>query len=264
MNRHILVVFVVLTLSSDRAFCAVDAGKESQDRREVALSSLKLDYSKLKSWGTTKFSYEVERRGKRMTVGTVTMKTSLSGKGLHIDDSWAVKFQGKDVRWQVKLRCRLTPMLRPESVASVGRGDDEAGTFTLNVGKEKAVVVKGESGRKTKVDYPADTVTDVSLFRLFALLPRETGVSYTFAHFMEVSELNLKGAGFIRYLGQKTIDASGKQIPLHKFEYRRGDPSSNDSIRVVAEAWLDDEGRLRKARLDGRKVLSEVSDRQQR
>jgi hypothetical protein len=134
-------------------------------------------------------------------------------------------------------------------IRSVGEGDDEVGTFTVVVGDSNATVTT-EDGQTRKIDFPADTLTDVAMFRIFTLLPTTEGATFSVGHVMEVSELNLKGPAVIAYRGLEEISLSGKTLKLHKFVYLRDD-------RTVAEAWIDSDHILRQIQLDGRKVLTE-------
>jgi hypothetical protein len=115
---------------------------------------------------------------------------------------------------------------------------------------ESDATVTSDGGQTRKIDFPADTLTDMAMFRIFALLPTIEGATFAVGHVMEVSELNLKGPAEIVYRGLEEIGMSGKMLKLHKFVYLRDD-------RTVAEAWVDSDHILRQLRLDGRKVLIE-------
>jgi hypothetical protein len=117
------------------------------------------------------------------------------------------------------------------------------------VGDSDATVTS-DGGQTRKIDFPADTLTDMAMFRIFTLLPITDGAAFSVAHVMEVSELNVKGPAEIVYRGLKEISLPGRTLKLHTFVYRR------DS-RTVAEAWVDSDHILRQVRLDGRKVLTE-------
>jgi len=152
----------------------------------------------------------------------------------------------------MKVICRRDGLLRPTTIYSAGEGDDEVGTFSVEVGDNDAVVT-ATGGRTRKIDCPADTLTDVAMFRIFTLLPRTRGATFSVGHVMEVSELNVKGPAVIAYRGPDTITLHGKSTRLYKFVYSRNG-------RTVEEAWVDSDHILRQIRIDGRKILTERSE----
>jgi hypothetical protein len=220
--------------------------------KAVPLQEAKLDVPRLKAWGTRRFSYVVDRNGERTALGTVTLRTGISGDRVDMHDSWALKWHGKDLSLDLKLACKAGGLLRPTSIRSVGKGDDEVATFTVDVGTEKAEV-KMEDGRTREMKLPADTLTDCALLRVFTLLPQEKGKSYGVGHSLEVSELNLKGPAEITCDGPDEIKLRGQRVKSVKFVFRQ-------QGRVVEEAWVDGDGVLRQVRIDGRKVLVEEPD----
>lgn len=215
----------------------------------VPLQKADLDLSRLKAWGTRSFTYGAERNGERTALGTVTMAVEVHDQQVKLTDAWDLAWQGKKVRLNLETTCRRNSLLRPTAIRSVGEGDDEVGTFTVEVGDAAATVAR-DGGRTRKIDFPADTLTDVAMFRIFTLLPRTEGAAFSVGHVMEVSELNLKGPAVIAYRGQEQIALHGSPINLHKFVYLRDG-------RTVAEAWVDGDHVLRQVRMDGRKVLTE-------
>jgi hypothetical protein len=205
--------------------------------------------SRLKGWGTRSFVYQVERGGERAVLGVVTMGVKLAEQQVTLTDTWDLTWHGKKIRLNLETTCRRNGLLRPTKIRSAGQGDDEFGTFTVDIGESHATVTT-EDGETRKIDFPADTLTDVSMFRLFTLLPRTEGAEFSVGHVMEVSELNLKGPAVIAYRGLEQITLHDKPIRLHKFAYARDG-------RTVAEAWVDSDHILRQLRIDGRKVLTE-------
>ncbi len=220
----------------------------------TALQEADLDIDRLRRWGSREFLYQVERGGEQTVLGTVTMRTDMRDDRVEIDDRWEVDWRDRKIKVELKLDCRRDNLLRPTSIQSKGEGDDEVGTFTVEVGKDKATVRADEGGTRT-IDFPADTLTDVAMFRVFTLLPRAAGATVSVGHVMEVSELNLKGAATIAYQGLDEINLHGKPTKLHKFAYARDG-------RTVAEAWVDSDHILRQLRIDGRKVLTENFSRE--
>jgi len=215
----------------------------------VPIQEVDLDLSRLKGWGTRSFTYQVEREGKRTTLGIVTMAVEVRDKQIKLSDTWDLTWRGKKVRLNLETTCRRNSLLRPTTIHSAGEGDDEVGTFSVEVGDDTATVTT-EDGRTRKIDFPADTLTDLAMFRIFTLLPHTKGATFSVGHVMEVSELNFKGPAMIAYRGREQITLHGKPISLHKFDYVRGD-------RTVTEAWVDSDQILRQVRIDGRKILTE-------
>lgn len=262
-------------------------GVSAEQRRTAPtpLQKVAFKVDSLKKWGTRKFDYyidrgieravkkrdvkrDVKRDGKksggkrdvksdgkkrdvkRVHVGTVTMSTKVGKDTIVLHDVWKLTYRGKKVSLDLTIECEANSLLRTKKVTSVGKGDDEFGTFTLVIKKNKGIATT-ENGRTKQIDYPSGTLTDMALFRVFTMLPRRKGASFAIGPFMEVSELNLKGPATIRCAGLDEITLHGRPIKLHKFVYERDE-------RVIAEAWVDNEGGLRQARIDERKTLVEV------
>jgi hypothetical protein len=213
------------------------------------LQEVALDLSRLRGWGTRSFTYQVEREGERMSLGTVTMAVEVHDQEFKLTDTWDLTWHGKKVRLNLEITCRRNNLLRPTTIRSAGEGDDEVGTFTVVVGDSDATVTS-DGGQTRKIDFPADTLTDMAMFRIFTLLHTTEGAAFSVGHVMEVSELNLKGPAEIVYRGLEEITLPGDTVKLHKFVYLRDG-------RIVAEAWVDSDHFLRQLRLDGQKVLTE-------
>lgn len=208
-----------------------------------------LDLDTLKRWGERKFSFNIERNGMRERLGTVAMNTQFKDQTVTLHDVWKLKWRGNDLSLDLKMNCHANNLLRPTKIASVGKGDDEVGSFTVSV-NETSGVVEAEDGRVRRIDFPPDTLTDAALFRILTLLPRDEEKTYSIGHFMEISELNLKGPATIQYKGLDEIKLHGDLMSLHKFNYERDG-------RVSVEVWLDDKDNLRQIRIDDRKLLIE-------
>jgi hypothetical protein len=244
MYRLMLAALVVVCGGALTAARAVEDGKQV-----VALEELKLDTKPLAKWGTRVFSYQLERDGKVETLGTVSMSTTVGEGGIELHDKWELNWRGERIWLDIRLQCEPGSLLRPTRISSKGKGE-EAGTFSVAVG-ENSAVVKDRDGREKTMDVPADTLTDAAMFRIFALLPREKGFTVRVGHTLEVSELNLKGAGTIVCEGRDPVLLHQKQEELHKFVFKQG-------TMVVEEAWVDDKGVLRRVRINRRKILTEI------
>jgi len=240
-----ITLFLLLAVGT----CADVPSQQDAQRPPVPLQNIEPDLSRLKAWGTREFVYHVERGGERTALGTVTMATELKDREVKLSDTWKLTWRGKKISLKLDMTCRRDGLLRPVKIRSAGEGDDEVATFSAEVGHTEATVTS-EGGRTRKIELPADTLTDVAMFRIFTLLPRTAGAAFSVGHVMEISELNLKGAAAIAYRGPDEISLHGKPIELHKFEYTRGG-------RTVSEAWVDGDHVLRQIRIDGRKVLVE-------
>ncbi|NQT20333.1 MAG: hypothetical protein HQ592_11555 [Planctomycetes bacterium] len=245
MARIVFVVMVVLGV----ALAAAD-DTPAPEKEEVRLEDLELPLSSLTKWKTREYTYQLERRGELRTLGKVIMETKVDGEKVILHDSWTMKWRGKEMGLDLQMECKANNLLRPTAIKSVGKGDDEFGNFSVQVGESDAVVAL-EDGSQRRIDFPADTLTDIAQFRLFSLLPRKEGPTIKLGHVMEVSELNLKGPAVIEYVGQEQITINQEEVQLHKFVYKR-------RSRTVEEAWVDDEGALRRIRIDGRKILTEI------
>ena len=222
--------------------------EQAQPKKPVPITKAALDIERLKNWGTKKYLYQVERGGERTTLGIVTMSTEVGENRVKLKDNWELNWRGKKIKLILKMDCRRDGLLRPTMIQSNGEGDDEVGTFSAEVGPDKATVT-AENGKTRKIEFPADTLTDVAMFRIFTLLPRSEGTVFAVGHVLEVSELNLKGPATIGYRGLDTITVDGKPLELHKFVYIR-------EGRTVEEAWVDSDHILRQVRIDGRKILT--------
>ena len=251
-------IAVVMMAAFGAAFAAADVvpftGKEDIDqateKEEVKLEDLELPLSSLTKWKTREYTYQLDRGGQLHTLGKGTMKTKVDGEKIILHDTWTIQWRGKEMSLDLQMECKANSLLRPTLIKSVGKGDDEFVTFSVKVGEDDAVVTS-DDGSQRLIDFPADTLTDVAQFRLFSLLPRKKGTTIKLGHVMEVSELNLKGPAVIEYVGQERITIHETEVELHKFVYKRG-------TRIVEEAWVDNEGALRRIRIDGRKIITEV------
>ena len=242
---------VIALLLGCMPLIAVAAGQENATT-EVPLEELALNVGALDTWGTRTYSYQVVRGGETSTLGTVTMKTTLRGEQVELHDTWELKWHGKDVSLDLRQECDAGNLLRPTSIESLGQGEDEFETFTVAVAGEEAVVT-AENGTREVIALPSDTLTFAAMFRVFTLLPREKGAAVGVGHVLEVSEMHLEGPAVILYEGTDQVELDGRDETLHKFVYKR-------DTRLVEEAWVDDAGVLRRIRLDGRKVLTEMRD----
>lgn len=220
--------------------------------KAIPLHEAELDLGRLKGWGTRVFVYRLKRGGESAVLGTITMRTEVVEDHVTLIDNWRMRWRGRDMKLDLKMDCRRDNLLRPNTIRSAGEGDEEIGTFTVEVGEDKATVTR-EGGGSEDIEFPADALTDIGLFRIVTLLPRTRGTAYTVEHFMEVSELHLKGPAVLAYHGPDEIILHGKPVTLDKFIYVRDG-------RTVAEAWVDSDHILRQFRLDGRKTLTEKPD----
>jgi len=245
MIRAAIVTVVVVCL----AF-TVAAGEETAEKEEIKLEDLKLPLSSLNAWKTRAYTYQIDRRGELSTVGKIIMRTEVDGEKTVLHDTWALEWRGRKMSLDLQMECKATSLLRPTLIKSVGQGDDELVTFSAEVGEGDALV-KYEDGKQREIDFPADTVTDIAMFRIFSLLPREEGTRIKLGHVLEVSELNLKGPAQILYVGKERIPLHDDEVELHKFVCKRDG-------RIIEEAWVDDKGTLRRLRIDGRKIITEV------
>jgi hypothetical protein len=225
-----------------------DADQPVADKK-IPLHEAELDLDRLRGWETRVFVYRLTRGGESAVLGTVTMRTEVASAGVTLTDNWRLRYHGQDLRLELKMDCRRDNLLRPKTIQSVGEGDEEFGTFTVKVGADQATVT-GEDGGSEDIEFPANTLTDIGLFRAFTLLPRNPGSTFTVAHVMEVSEMHLKGPAVLAYRGPDEITLHGKPVTLDKFVYIRDG-------RTAAEAWVDSDHILRQVRLDGRKTLTE-------
>jgi hypothetical protein len=229
---------------------AAARGDEDAGTKEIKLEDLQMPVSSLSAWGVREYVYQLDRDGEIITVGEVTMRTEVEDERIVTHDTWSLQWRGKTLSADVKMGCARNSLLRPTVIRSAGEGDDELMTFTAEVGEDDAVVTD-EDGAQKRIDFPSDTLADLAMFRIFTLLPREKNTIVRVGHVLEVTELNLKGPAVLLYAGKEEISLHGKQVPVHKFECKRDG-------RTVAEAWVDDEGVLRRHRMDGRKIITEA------
>ena len=174
----------------------------------IPLRDAKLDIAQLKNWGTRNFLFYANRGGVNEPLGSINMRTNFKDDKVELHDIWKLKWRGKSVTLDLKIQCAADNLLRPTKIESVGSGDDEVGTFDIDVGEQRGVVHM-EDGRTREIKFPADTLTDAALFRIFTLLPRQQGKQFQIASFMEVSELNLKGPAILRCDGLERITLHG-------------------------------------------------------
>jgi len=231
------------------AFAAED---EVELKKAVKLEELKLPVEKLAHWGTRNYIYQVDQNGKVETLGTVTLRTELNKGMVFIRDSMALSWKNKQIKWELEMGCREDSLLRPMHIKSTGEGDDEFKSFSATVKDGKAEVAYTD-GKHAQIDVPPDTLTDFGMFRVLTIMPREPGSVVAVGHVLEVSELNLKGPATLTCLGKQKVTINGDEAELNCIVYER------DGDRAM-EAWVSDNGVLRRIRLDGRKILTEAPE----
>ena len=241
---HRILITAALIIWSGTQINAQTAKPDTQPNK---LEELKLDTKPLAQWGTRLYSYQVKRGGNIQTLGTVSLTTKVLKDKIVFKDNWNLLWHGKTIKFGLEMQCHPDSLLRPETISSKGEGDEVA-SYSVTISNGKATV--NMKGKDRTIDFPADTLTDAAMFRIFTLLPRKKGFVAKVGHIMEVSELNLKKDGTIVYYGPETIQLNAKEVTLHKYIYKQGS-------RDVEEAWVDDKGRLRRIRIDGRKILTE-------
>jgi hypothetical protein len=102
------------------------------EKEPVRLQDADLDVGSLRGWGTRTFYYQIERDGKRTTLGTVSMGTEFRDDGIKFDDRWDLTWHGARLTLHLTMECHRDSLLRPKSIRSVGEGDDEVGTFSAS------------------------------------------------------------------------------------------------------------------------------------
>ena len=111
----------------------------------------------------------------------------------------------------------------------------------------KAVVRSAD--RRDKIQYlPDGTITGAALMHLVTLIPREPGRVFSFAHFLESEELNLKKEYRLTVLQTETITCGGRQLSCSKFRLTGG------GINPVYY-WVSGDGVLQQVMMDDRKVM---------
>jgi len=243
-------MYRIAVIASLLACMSGSARPEGQGSKmmSVPLAELPLDVRSLDRWGTRTYYYQVLRGGEMSTLGTVTMKTTLSEDGVELHDTLKVDGKGKSVSLDLRQKCGADNLLQPTSIESRGQGDNELMTFSAKVSKGK-IVMKMEDGREKTMEFPSDTITGFAMFRVFTLLPRKKGPAVRVGNVLSACDPALRGSAVIWYEGTDKITLNGREETLHKFV--RG-------IDTRWEAWVDDTGILRRLRLEGGKMMTET------
>jgi hypothetical protein len=242
MIRHVLLCWVL-----------VAAIFPANTEAAKPLASLDLDLTRLKTWGTRTYTYEVSLPGsnEKSIIGRIVLNTELAADCIVLHDSMVIRFGGKKLSLDLEHRCRKDSFLSPLRIESKGEGDDELGTFVATINNEKAIV-RSEDGERGMA-IPHGVVTASALFRLVTLLARTRGDRVSFDHWLESEELNLKKNFVVECTGVETIPWKDEDVTCTKFRLTGGG-------NHPAYYWVDDDDVLRQVLIDGRGLMRLTDD----
>jgi len=212
------------------------------------LGTLDLDLGRLKDWGTKTYTYEASRPGseEKTIMGRVVLKTEVADDAILLTDRMEIDFKGEKLTLDLAHRCRKDSFMSPIRIDSKGEGDDEFGTFVVTIEGDKATV--RSDGRERRMEMPKNVVTWSAFFRLVTLLPRQEGHHFSFPHWLESGELNLKKNFMVECMGPDIVQVGKEGVTCTKFRL------SGNGIHP-AFYWVDDDGVLRQVLIDERKLI---------
>ncbi len=178
--------------------------------------------------------------------------------------------RGEEVGLTMTAHCRDDELRTPTRIETTAKGDsDEVRSFTATVvdGKLVATLSPGPDGIAETIERPDELAERfTTFFGVFDLVERRPFDVDDVLEFdaLEASELNYKRGQRLRYAG-----AEEKEIPppeggaatketLHGFAYEGA------GGRKIGELWVDEDHRLRRAVIDGRKEITRSTEEQAR
>ncbi len=150
------------------------------------------------------------------TGATITMKTSLRGDDLLMENEHSVVLNGKRTTiWTVKTVCSADHTFSPHEF-SVEETDDVTGKKRSWSGKFKDGKVKVTGDRTKDLDVTAKTVSDTAFYRMLWTLPTRVGFEYEFDLF---GGLRLQPGQRLTCVGEEEVEIHGRKVKAAKWEF---------------------------------------------
>lgn len=210
------------------------------------LSELDLPLERLAAWGRREFRYELRQGTQVQLLGTVTLSTVLERGELVLEDRVDIVLDGA-AHWQeVQSTGPLARELRPSGLRVRGTAEDGGAAPELLADLD-ATSLRARVGEATRSEaLPPGTVTDAALWRLLTLLPRRPGFAVRVEHLLLAARLQPLPGATIHCTGVEDVALERGAVAAHRFDATR-------EGQVFLSAWVDDDGRLVQACLDGRR-----------
>lgn len=243
-----------------------DAEKKEIKFTDVALKDVKMDFAKLKDFGTRKYKAALLRKQDPRSLFAPpvmghTMKTVVTAKGVTFQDTFSITLKiGKmsTIVHELTYECNLDNFLSLVSCDMKSTEDGEPfRSATGRVVDEKLTMTRkkpdGTTSTKT-TEHPKNSADMTALIRIVTLLPREAGRRYTGINnvSMEIAESEeAKTAP-----SQRMIECHGAE----KLEESKGAmwtryrilPTKKNTTRdEFVDIWVNEKGVVHKINVDG-------------
>ena len=215
------------------------SGDQSPDQAAIPLQSLKLNLDALTKWGTRKYTFGPTDQP---TAGIWTLTTKVGEDSLVLEDQLIVPEGGQanSIRW--RSTCSKNGLLSLKALECEEKtGGSVRRTIRAVIEDAKARIEYEQDGstRKEEVDWPATSVTELGMFRIVTLLPREEGKRYRIE--------NYSRSRLLRMRGEHVLECKGLDQETEKAEkWTKFELKSTSDRRVILSYWVSDDGVLQR------------------